>query len=91
MKLKELLDIAKGALSEVITVENPDFRLEEVKYDQDNKLWDITVSYLAENTNEKTSSFHMITSPMYKYERIYKRLTIDEDKNITGLYIFEKA
>mgnify|MGYP006436123733 FL=1 len=89
MDLKDLLNTAKSELKEMTTLENPDFRLEQAEYKEDEGLWEIIVSYLVENTNPKNSPFSSITAE-FKYSRIYKKLNIDENKNVVGFYIFEK-
>ena len=51
MNLKELYQIAKNELSELSPFENSDFRLEQAEFDKDEKVWEIVISYLVENTN----------------------------------------
>lgn len=89
MNLKELLDITKTQLRDMSPLRNPDFRLEQAEYIKKEKIWDVVVSYLVENTNKKTTPLAAITSE-FQYYRIYKRLKIDEEKNIIGFYIYEK-
>ncbi len=89
MNLKELLDVAKSELKEMTTLENPDFRLEQAELNDDDNNWDVIVSYLVENTNPKDSPLYAITTA-FKYHRIYKRLKIDQNKNVIGFYIYEK-
>ncbi len=89
MTLKELLDITKVQLKDMSTLENPDFRLEQAEYQKDDGIWDIVVSFLVENTNKRTTPLAALTSE-FQYYRIYKRVKLDEDKNIIGFYIFNK-
>lgn len=89
MNLRELLNIAKSELSTMSPLTNPDFRLEQAEFIKKEKMWDIVVSYLIENTNPRNSPLAAITSE-FKYHRIYKRLKIDEDKNVIGFYIYDK-
>jgi len=89
MTLKELLDLSKGHLKDMSTLENPDFRLEQAEYDEDKGIWEIIVSYLVENTNKRNSPLSAITSE-FQYYRIYKRIKIDKDQNIVGFYIYNK-
>ncbi|WP_248724565.1 hypothetical protein [Seonamhaeicola sp. ML3] len=89
MTLRELLNIAKSELKEMSSLDNPDFRLEQAEYKQDENIWDIVVSYLVENTNPRNSPLSAITSD-FKYHRIYKQLKIDNDKKVTGFFIYEK-
>lgn len=87
MTLKELLDVAKRQLKDLTTVENADFRLEQAEYKKDEGVWEIVVSYLVENTNKRTISLAPFGSE-FQFHRIYKRLKINEEKEILGLYIF---
>ena len=89
MILKELLEIAKDQLKDMSTLEDPDFRLEQAVYDKDDETWDIVISYLVENTNKRSAPLVVITSE-FQYHRIYKKVSIDKDRNIFGFYIFNK-
>lgn len=71
------------------TLKNPDFRLEQAEFIKKDKVWEIVVSYLIENTNPRSTALGAIISE-FKYFRIYKRLKIDEDKNVIGFYIYNK-
>jgi hypothetical protein len=86
MTLKELLKIAIDQLSPLTTVSTPDFRLEQAEYNKEEKTWDIVVSYLVENTNKRTALTAIISE--FQYYRIYKRIKINENNEIIGLYIF---
>jgi hypothetical protein len=88
MNLKELLNIAKSELVDMSTLSNPDFRLEQAEFFKDTNNWEIVVSYLIENTNPKNSSLAAIITE-FKYHRIYKRIQIDEDKNVVGFFMYE--
>ena len=46
------------------------------------------VSYLVENTNKRTNSLGIPISE-FQFYRIYKKLIIDSEKNVTGLFIFD--
>lgn len=87
MTLKELLEIAKLQLKDLTTIQNPDFRLEEAEYMKDEKVWNIVVSYLVENTNKRGNPLGAL-SYEFQFHRIYKRIKIAEDKTIVGLYIY---
>jgi len=89
MKFKEILDIAKSQLIDILPLTNPDFRLEQAEYIESEKVWDVIVSYLVENTNKRSSPLAALTAE-FEYLRIYKRLKIDKEKNIIGFYIYEK-
>ncbi|MEY8778856.1 hypothetical protein AB9K32_00390 [Allomuricauda sp. XS_ASV26] len=89
MNLRELLNIVKTELKDLSSLENPDFRLEQAEFQKDNDNWEIVVSYLVENTNPKSLPLMAITSE-FKYQRVYKKIKIDKDKNIIGFYIYEQ-
>ena len=89
MNLKELLDLVKRELKYLSPLENPDFRLEQAELKKDDNNWELVVSYLVENTNPKSSPLAAITAE-FKYHRIYKKIKIDENKNIVGFYIYEQ-
>lgn len=89
MNLKELYQIAKTELSELSSLENSDFRLEQAEYKKEEEIWEIVVSYLVENTNKPTSPLGALTAG-FTYFRIYKKVKIDNEKNVIGFYIYEK-
>lgn len=88
MSLKDLLNLAVEHLSPLTTVPKPDFRLEQAEYNKAEKVWDIVVSYLVENTNKRMHAITIVTE--FQYYRIYKRIKIDDNKEIVGLYIYDK-
>lgn len=87
MNLKELLDIAKSELQAFSTLNNPDFRLEQAVYKEDDKVWEIVVSFLVENTNKPIKQ-PFVGTVEFQFLRLYKRLLIDQNKKIVGLFIF---
>lgn len=88
VKFKELLQIAVEELKDLTTVENPDFRLEQVVFNDSEKEWEIVVSFLVQNPNMKKSVLE-IPSFILEFERIYKRLKINSQKEVKEFYIFE--
>lgn len=88
MIFKKLLEIAVEGLSDLSTLENPDFRLEQAEYIEKDKIWEIIVSYLVDNTNKKSTSISAITG-VFQYFRIYKKLKINDQNEIIGFYIYE--
>jgi len=86
MTLKELLNIARGQLVDLTTVQNPDFRLEQAEYKKDEGVWDIVISYLVENTNKRSNPITALSE--FQYHRIYKRLVINDKKEVLGFYIY---
>ncbi len=89
MKLKELYAIAKKELADISPIENSDFRLEQAEYNKKEKIWEIVVSYLVENTNKPIKAFAAL-APEFKYHRIYKTVKIDDLGKIIGFYIYTK-
>ena len=89
MNLKDLLTIAKSELNGLSTLANPDFRLEQAEYKEDESIWEVVVSYLVENTNKRvaTTPLAQLTSD-FQYHRIYKKLKINANKEVVGLYIY---
>ncbi len=87
MKLNELLEIAKENLKDLSTLQNPDFRLEQAELKGDKKTWEIVVSYLVENTNKRGNPLSALTSE-FQFLRLYKKVEINENKDVVGFYIF---
>lgn len=85
MKLRDLLDIATSELKELTSLENPDFRLEQAEYKKNEKAWDIVVSFLVPNTNKRL----MADLSAFQFHRKYKRVTINDNKEIVGFYIYD--
>jgi hypothetical protein len=87
LSLKEAFDAAKNQFSELINIQESDFRLEQLEYNKTEKIWEVVVSYLVENKNR--TSFALLNS--LPFERVYKRLKIDENKEVLGIYMFSEA
>ncbi len=81
MDLKEFYAIAKEQLEELSPLDHADFRLEQAEYNKKEKAWEIVVSYLVENTNKLSKS-------LFPFERIYKKLKINDTKEVIGYYIY---
>jgi uncharacterized protein YozE (UPF0346 family) len=88
MNLKELYQISKKELDEIIENKNPDFRLEQAEFDKTDKTWDIVVSYLEENNNKRFNVLTPLVSDL-PFERIFKKMKIKEDKEVLGFYIYD--
>lgn len=86
MTLKELLEIAKMQLRPLTKVDNPDFRLEQSEFNEDESVWEIIVSYLVENINKRTHPLATL-SPDFQYHRIYKKVKIRRNGELVGFYI----
>ncbi|WP_291134365.1 hypothetical protein [Flavobacterium sp. UBA7663] len=87
LTLKELYNISKNELSDILPKGDNDFRLEQAEYLHNDQVWEVVVSYLTENKNKKTS----VITPFaenYQFERVYKKLLIDTTKRVTGFYIY---
>lgn len=87
MKLKELYAIAKKELGALSPLEKSDFRLEQAEYNKDEKVWEIVVSYLVENTNKPIHPFTPLASD-FPFFRIYKKVKINDQNEVIGFYIF---
>jgi len=87
MKLKELYAISKKELEELSPLSNADFRLEQAEFNKDEKVWEIVVSYLVENTNKATNMFTPLAS-QYQFHRMYKKVKIDDQNQVIGFYIY---
>lgn len=85
--LKEVFDAAKKQFSELINIQESDFRLEQLEYNKTEKIWEVVVSYLVENKNR--ASLALLNS--LPFERVYKRLKIDENKEVIGIFMFSEA
>nr|WP_287935063.1 hypothetical protein [Algoriphagus sp.] len=89
LSLKEVFEASKGVLSEIVDLSDPDFRLEQVEFKKDEKIWDIVVSFLVANKNKPVGITPITFS--FPVERVYKRLKIDENKEVLGIYMFSEA
>ncbi len=96
LSLKDVFEVAKKQFAELINIQESDFRLEQLEYKKPEKLWEVVVSYLVENKNVrinsdlKNSTLTTLLSTL-PYERVYKRLKIDENKEVVGIYMFSEA
>ena len=89
MNLKELYAIAKQELGELSPLENADFRLEQAEYNEEEKTWEIVVSYLVENVNKPIKTFSpLLTTTEYPFHRIYKKVRINDRSEVIGFYIY---
>lgn len=89
MKLKDLLNNAAEQLKDLSTLDKPDFRLEQAVYKKNEKVWEIVVSYLVENNNNKISSPLVPLAPRYPYQRIYKRVIMDENGEVAEFHMYD--
>lgn len=89
MTFRELYQIAKEALEQLSPLEDADFRLEQAEYSSRNEVWEVIVSYLVENVNKPVTPLGVLGSG-YKFQRIYKRVSINDKKEVIGFYIYEK-
>jgi len=87
LSLKEVFEAAKKQFAELINIQESDFRLEQLEHRKEEKIWEVVVSYLVENKNR--ASLALLNS--LPFERVYKRLKIDENKDVVGIFIFSEA
>ncbi|MHB0756965.1 hypothetical protein [Polaribacter sp. M15] len=90
MNLKELIEIVKSNLNILSSLDNPDFRIEQAEFFPETGNWEIIVSFLVENTNPKISSPLMAMATQFKYHRTYKKVLINNEKEIVGFFMYEK-
>ena len=89
LSLKEVFEAAKKQFAELINIQESDFRLEELEYKKQDKSWNVIVSYLVENKNRSTFPPAILSA--LPFERVYKRLKIDENKGVVGIFMFSEA
>ena len=86
IKFKELLTIAVSHLNSLTDVPTSDFRLEQAEFSEKENMWEIVVSYLVPNINKRTTPLGF--SSEFPFYRIYKRLKINDEKEVVGMYMF---
>lgn len=86
LSFKEIFNAAKEEISDLYNVEDSDFRLEQIEFNQKDEIWDIVVSYLIPNKNSNPSLLFPNGMP---FERIFKKLRINTKKEVEGIYIFD--
>lgn len=85
MDLQKILQVVKSDLSDLSTLENPDFRIEQAKLNQAGDNYEVIISFLVERKDD-LGILSGISSP---YERVYKRIDLDQNLNLSGFYIYE--
>lgn len=91
MQFSELYHIAKAALEELSTLEEPDFRLEQAEYNEEKEEWEVVVSFLVENHNGLEAPLAATLASKYKYQRTYKKVRIDKNRNVLGFYMYSMS
>lgn len=88
LNLKDLLHNATTQLRDLSPLEKPDFRLEQGTYNKDAKVWEIVISYLVENNNKPLSPISVfgLQTP---YQRVYKKVIMDEDGQVEEFLMFD--
>ncbi len=84
--IKEVYKVAKEELSHLIDIENSDYRLEQIEFNKQEQVWLVVISYLIPNNNKSPLLIQSLP-----FERIYKKLKINEAMEVTGLYMFNEA
>ncbi len=90
MELKELYSIAKEQLMQVFE-DARDFRLEQVEYDEKEKIWEIVVSFVTKNIDRADSVVSPLAKVVLPFERLYKKVVIDDNKKMKAFYIYERV
>ncbi|MDF9800020.1 LEA14-like dessication related protein [Catalinimonas alkaloidigena] len=84
MDFKELYQIAKKAIVSTLGEDEPtDIRLEQAEFSEDSGYWEVVVSFLVENKNLSPLNIGAL-----RYERIYKLVKINDEKEVKGIYMF---
>jgi hypothetical protein len=87
MTLNELLKTAKENLLPLTTVAEADFILEQAEYNKLQRVWEIVVSFLVDNTNKKTNPL-AASSVEPQFNRLYKKVKISSRGQFIGFYIY---
>lgn len=89
LTLKEVYNLAKQNVESVDDLEKQDVRLEQAEFDKEHEEWNVVVSYLVKNINTGESGlFTTIVKPL-PYERVYKKLVINDDGTFEKLLIYK--
>lgn len=93
--LKKLFLIAKDHIIDFLNTGDyqPDLRLEEAKFNEEEGVWDLVISYLLKNENildNAELSPLNIALGQRKFERIYKKVKIDKEGKLMGLFMYNK-
>ena len=87
----DLKRIAESIINEFTDLESPDLRLEEVEYNDKEEIWEIVVSFLVKSKDPHVLSFIAFKNELeYNLTRLYKKIKIDNDSNIIGVYIHDR-
>lgn len=90
MNLKDLLHNATIQLGDLSPLDKPDFRLEQAVYKKEDKVWEIVISYLVENNNKPINPVFPL-APQLPYQRVYKKVILDEDGQVAELLMYDRA
>lgn len=91
LTFSDLKNIAATEIGNFTDLEQPDLRLEEVEYNKDSKFWEIVVSFLVKSKDPHVLSFIAFKNELeYNLTRLYKKIKIDNNSNILGVYIYDR-
>lgn len=92
MKFKELVQIVKENVLDLLGSEPNDFRLEQATFNKEEDSWEVVVSYLVDNKNKPLSSPLAATfgTNILPYERVFKLYRI-KNHDVAEILFFEKA
>lgn len=91
MTLKELYQISYNEMRGVMPNNSEDFRLEEAILDPKTNTWSLVISYLAKNVNQPTGAPSILSpSITLPYERVYKKISVNDEGKFMGFAIYEK-
>lgn len=86
LSIKEAFEVAKEELSLLIDLDTSDYRLEQIEFNKEEGYWDVVISYLTPNKNKPA-----ILLQALPFERIYKRIKVSDNKEVTGVYMFHDS
>lgn len=89
LTLGKLKKIAFDELSPIFELNEDNFRLEEYEFDESNITYNIVVSFLVENKNIESQTLTKISLlGGLKYDRVYKKVSIDKDGKFIKFSIY---
>ena len=86
---QELKERAREITITLLGFEPRDYRLEQIEKETDGN-WNIVVSYLSENKNIPSTESILGFNKVLPYERIYKRLILDNEGSFLKLLMYNE-
>ena len=89
MELKNILKAAKMQISELLSLGETHYRVEQANYNRKTKNWEIVISFLIEKLSKPPESSSS-DSEEKVYERTYKVVMINDDGEVMGFYMYKE-